>query len=102
ESQPVPQEEHPAEPAASAEAGAYPDHQPPVDDFSDSEPHAQGALAPTEETDLASEEAAATPSRSKGTLVLLAIAGVVVLGALAYWSFGHSSSAPSSDQIAMT
>jgi hypothetical protein len=85
-------EEHAQPPAESA--GTWSDDHPPVDDFSDT-------ATASEETAMISEEASeetsgeetpppASPSRSMLPL-FAGIGGILLVGAMIYWQFGHSS-----------
>jgi len=91
----VPAEGHSSQ---EAEPGVWSDDHPPVDDFADpSSTNEEGATASHEVATETEEETSATPTAApaRSMLPLFAgIGGVLLIGAVIYWQFGHSSSSP--------
>jgi len=83
--------------AHQSQGEAWPDDQPPVDDFTD--PGAEETATSSEETGAHQEEEMmdSEPRKSSALLPIIAgIGGLLFLGAILYWQFGRSSSEPPS------
>lgn len=96
ESQPVHEEVPGQEHQAETEAGVWSDDHPPVDDFADAGNVNEEAASVSQEATADSDETSMPPAApSRSMLPLFAgIGGILLLGAVIYWQFGHSSPPP--------